>query len=385
MAERCNGAATACGRAWRCRARLPVAVATLMIVVVAPVGSGRASGAGTTPVTLTLGVADQPAGSVGASLSVDPAEPPYDASPSGEIEVFEGTTSYGTFPAYRKTSLGPNATIGPFPAGTHTLTARYGGDATYGPATATATFTVSLRTPDDVSMSATEGFGGYSCAPGSSEPCTNRDVPEGTPITLFAHVAACGSVPAPPPGRPPSTFTFFDNGQPLTTAPADNGDASAVVTLPAGNHGLAVRYNGDPYFAPTFGPNAWSIRVAGATSGTTPVPAGGGDPVVRYAGADRVATSVAISRASFTDGAATAAVLTSSDGFADALTGAALAVARGAPLLVTPSRSTLDERVAAELRRALPVGRSVFVLGGERAMPAGIVDQVRAAGYVVVR
>jgi hypothetical protein len=363
------------------------------IAIAMPAVPRAASAAGTEAVTIGFYFdAEPPAGMIPANLAVRPAAEPYNRYVGGQVEVREGSTLLGTFAAYQDPTagIGPNIALGPLPSGTHTLTARYSGDETFAPATRTVIINVVLRTPTSVGMWASAGTGPFSCAPTYGSECPPSDVAQGTPVTLYAAVRN-GTDPAPPPGMPPSTFTFFDNGQVLVTAPADNGDTSAVVTLAPGSHVLNVRYDGDPYYAALADIYAWAIRVDGDTGGSTPTttptttPLMPRDPVVRYAGADRVATAVAISQASFADHAAKAAVLASSDGFADALTGTPLAVARGGPLLVTPSRATIDERVAAELQRVLPRGQTVFVLGGERALPAGVADHLRAAGYAVER
>jgi len=111
-------------------------------------------------------------------------------------------------------------------------------------------------------------------------------------------------------------------------------------------------------------------------------------PVTRIAGPDAVGTSLAISQATYADGAASAVVLARSDFFADALAGGPLAAARAAPLLITPGaaiRSDIDPRVLDEITRVLPGGRTVYVLGGSLALAPDIDAALEAAGYAVVR
>jgi putative cell wall-binding protein len=108
------------------------------------------------------------------------------------------------------------------------------------------------------------------------------------------------------------------------------------------------------------------------------------DPVSRLDGADRVATSVAASQASFAPGRALAAVLARSDAFADALAGAPLAAGRKGPLLLTGA-SSLDGRAEAELRRVLPAGAPVYLLGGPAALSAAVEQRVAADGFTPVR
>lgn len=106
--------------------------------------------------------------------------------------------------------------------------------------------------------------------------------------------------------------------------------------------------------------------------------------VERLAGTTRIATAVAISTDAFADGAATGAVLTRADDFADALAGTPLAARVGGPLLITGSDGLADE-IAAELRRALPAGGTVHVLGGPAALAPTVDDQLEALGYRPLR
>ena len=98
-------------------------------------------------------------------------------------------------------------------------------------------------------------------------------------------------------------------------------------------------------------------------------------PVVnRLAGADRVATAVAVATALFPDGADTAFVARA-DGFADALTGGVAAGIADAPILLTAT-GALDRRTAGALERLAP--RRIVVLGGELAVSAAVERDLRA-------
>lgn len=123
----------------------------------------------------------------------------------------------------------------------------------------------------------------------------------------------------------------------------------------------------------------WSSNV-----GATPAladPAGLG----RLAGADRVATAVAVSEAAFpTPGSARAAVLATSLSYPDALVGGPLAAAKDGPLLLTSPRR-LDPATAAELARVTPKGSTVYLLGGVSALSEAVASQVAERGYPVVR
>jgi len=112
-------------------------------------------------------------------------------------------------------------------------------------------------------------------------------------------------------------------------------------------------------------------------------------PVQRIYGTDAIGTSIAASQAEFpTAGSAQAVVLARSDFFSDALAGGPLAARLGGPLLITPGASlstSLDPRVQAEIQRVLPVGRTVYILGGDLALSPNIDTTLEGSGYTVVR
>lgn len=115
-------------------------------------------------------------------------------------------------------------------------------------------------------------------------------------------------------------------------------------------------------------------QCAALTGGsTTPPPPTATRSTSRLAGADRFATSAAISRESFPNGSATA-YLARSDDPADALSASALP---GGPVLVVPSCGTLPQAIAAEIRR-LGATR-VTALGGPGAVCDSILAQAAAA------
>ncbi|WP_170127953.1 cell wall-binding repeat-containing protein [Euzebya rosea] len=109
--------------------------------------------------------------------------------------------------------------------------------------------------------------------------------------------------------------------------------------------------------------------------------------------ADLIQAAIEMSRERFgsaggfaqdTDAAHTAShvVLARVDVFADALAGSVLT--GDAPLLFTQG-AILDNDVAQEIRRVLPAGGTVYLLGGEAALSATVHDAVEAYGFQVVR
>ena len=123
-----------------------------------------------------------------------------------------------------------------------------------------------------------------------------------------------------------------------------------------------------------------------ATVGVTPAAA---TSVQRIYGIDAIGTSIAASKAEFpTAGSARAVVLARSDYFSDALAGGPLAAQLGGPLLITPGAplsTSLDPRVQAEIQRVLPVGRTVYILGGDLALSPEIDAGLQGLGYVTQR
>ena len=107
--------------------------------------------------------------------------------------------------------------------------------------------------------------------------------------------------------------------------------------------------------------------------------------VARVFGDNRDATGVAVSKASFpTTGSAKTVVLASNAAYPDALAGGPLAANRTGPMLIT-TPTGLDPLVNDEIKRVLPSGQNVYVLGGTAALDPAVDAALRAEGYVVTR
>jgi YVTN family beta-propeller protein len=201
----------------------------------------------------------------------------------------------------------------------------------------------------------------------------------GTPATLTAAVS-------PNPGG--GTVAFTDGATPVDGCTAQpvgraTGEATCTVTFPsAGTHSITATYSGRPgYTASTASP--LTLTVAPGHAPPAP-PAPSSATVSRVAGADRYATAAAASAAKFGNGVADAVVLASGVDYPDALAGVPLATKKHAPLLLTTG-ATLPEVTRTELRRVLPTGRTVYVLGGTAAIPASISTELTSLGYTVER
>ncbi len=171
-----------------------------------------------------------------------------------------------------------------------------------------------------------------------------------------------------PSGNWSYTSHFYDNGwdAPPLHAAAPNGVYRVGAGFPTSTANN-TNYYVDVVFATT-----------GAPSPPPPGPAPGPSLVpttTRLAGADRYATSAAVSAATFAPGVSAVFVATGTD-FPDALAGAAAAGHLKAPmLLVTPT--TIPPVIAAELTRLAP--QHIYVLGGTAAVSAALESQL--AGY----
>jgi putative cell wall-binding protein len=104
----------------------------------------------------------------------------------------------------------------------------------------------------------------------------------------------------------------------------------------------------------------------------------------RLAGADRIATAIEASKDQFADGKAGAVVLSRSDAYADALAGTPLAAELDAPILLAPT-AQLDPRTLGEIRRVLPAGGEIHLLGGSSAISPTIASQLAHEGYILFR
>jgi SpoIID/LytB domain protein len=105
----------------------------------------------------------------------------------------------------------------------------------------------------------------------------------------------------------------------------------------------------------------------------------------RIGGTDRIATALLTSKSTFPSAdSASAVVLASSETFPDGLAGTALAQEKHAPLLLTGPAALRDD-VLTEIRRVVPDGATVYVLGGTGALGDPVASAITAAGFKVQR
>ncbi|MFF5447874.1 cell wall-binding repeat-containing protein [Streptomyces sp. NPDC012888] len=110
----------------------------------------------------------------------------------------------------------------------------------------------------------------------------------------------------------------------------------------------------------------------------------------RLQGSDAVGTSIETSRAhwkgvSESSGfAAQSVVIARVDAYYDGIAAIPLAKAKKAPLLLTGT-GALDVRVATEIKRILPAGKTIYIVGGTIAVSAATEQSLKGLGYQVVR
>jgi putative cell wall-binding protein len=207
----------------------------------------------------------------------------------------------------------------------------------------------------------------------------------------------------------------------ISSVPSANPNGTPAAPTKWTANTAPVATNPHPYYNPVWTPDGKSIvfesvNTGGQDADTKSVTAGStaetsiaaspvtGLPafqpqkknfVARLAGTDRLDTAVKVAQnywaaAGSTTSAgvqAKAVVLSRSDQFADALGGSALAAKVGGPLLLTQTAG-LNAAASAEIQRVLGPGdgvKTVYVLGGEKALSPAVFNALTALHYNVKR
>lgn len=168
---------------------------------------------------------------------------------TGTVAFFDGGTPLGTAPL--NASGVATLTIDTLTAGTHNLTAQYGGNTTFnGSASAAHVHTVSAALATTTTTL-------------TSSP---------NPSLIGQNVTFTATVTSPSPGTPTGTITFRDGATVLGTVALTNGTATfSTSTLTAGSHSITATYNGDDAFATSTSPAV--TQVVAAAPGQADIPA----------------------------------------------------------------------------------------------------------------
>ena len=181
------------------------------------------------------------------------------------------------------------------------------------------------------------------------------------------------------------------NGQPGDLGTLDLQRADEPYTWPAPGGGYYYILNDAPVTLPVG--TTWnvqgsspaiSITVTAQTTSSATVVIGGASrttSVLRWAGANRYATSATIATRAYPQGASTV-MLASGQDFPDALAGAPVAGARSMPVLLTAPAA-----LPSQTRGALTTlgAQRVIILGGEAAVSSAVVESLRSMGLTVER
>ena len=113
--------------------------------------------------------------------------------------------------------------------------------------------------------------------------------------------------------------------------------------------------------------------------------ASGGASLTRLSGADRYATAIAVSQSLYPSAdSAGSVVIASGENFPDALSATPLAYKLNAPILLT-TPTAISAATVTEVKRVLPNGATVYIIGGTSAVSNSVRDTLQTNGFVVTR
>ncbi|MEY9927421.1 putative cell wall-binding protein [Catenulispora sp. GP43] len=183
-----------------------------------------------------------------------------------------------------------------------------------------------------------------------------------------------------------TTVNWGDNV--TTTFP---GDPSLIK---AGDAKLSHSYAADKTYTVTVTLSDGAAKPTTATQSFTVKVSETGVEVLQAAGATRYETGVQISQHQWADAGVTtdnrtqakSVVLATGNDFADALVAVPLAKKAQGPLLLTDgTATTVNDKVLTEIKRILPKGSTVLLLGGNAALNVGIENELDGLGYTTHR
>ncbi len=239
---------------------------------------------------------------VGQSVALTAQVSSPDGVPSGAVSFYDSKTLLATLnlnsagqAVLNTSSLG---------AGDHSITASYGGDASFAPSVSGAvTITVQPAPPPTLAPTTTT-------LNSSANPALDGDT-----ITLSATITSSS------PGTPTGTVTFSNGTAALGTSNVQNGVATLNVSFPAGTYHLSATYSGDSNFSSSVGTlsqivNPRTLLPTTATISSSTNPSTVGNPVTFKAVVTAADSGVPTGSVTFTVGSTTAVVNLDSTGTA---------------------------------------------------------------------
>ena len=215
----------------------------------------QVNGSGATATTTALTSAPNPS-TAGQSVTFTATVTGAGGTPSGTVTFMDGINPIGAVPLSSGVAAFPTTTLA---AGTHSITASYGGDANFAASTSIAVSQVvngAGKTSTTTALAA---------APNPSTP--------GQSVTFTATVSGAG-------GTPTGTVAFLDGATQIGTMPLNGSGVAAfpTTTLTAGTHSITASYGGDANFAASTSTAVSQVVNGTGSAGTTTVLVSAPDP-----------------------------------------------------------------------------------------------------------
>ena len=185
-------------------------------------------GANLVATTTTLAATPSGSSTYGNAVQLNATVSGSGGTPTGNVTFNDGTTNLGTAPLNSGVATLSTSALA---AGSHQLTATYGGDSSFSSSTSTT-------------LPYTVNKAGTSTTVSSSSPTINQ----GQSVTFTASVSSTAGIPT-------GTVTFFSDGTSLGSASLSSGQAQLSTSgLAAGSHTITATYNGDTNFTASNAP-----------------------------------------------------------------------------------------------------------------------------------
>jgi len=289
--------------------------------------------------------------------------------PTGTVTFRDGATVLGTATLVNGSA---SISISTLAAGSHPLTALYGGSATFAASTS-AVVTQVVNAPAAAATTTT--------LTSTPNPSTT-----GQAVTLRATVTSATGVPT-------GTVTFREGATVLGMADLVNGSASiSISTLAVGTHSLTALYDGSATFPASTSAVVHAVNAPGAAATTTtltstPNPSTAGQVVALSARVTSVA-GVPAGTVTFRDGANVLGTVTLVNGSASlsvsnrvAGTHPLTATYNGSATFAVSISATLNQTVTAAAPDTVTITRAVLTVATGELLVEGINTQIPGGGF----